>query len=110
MSKLTDRIAEVGPLTDPPAYAFLFPQAEAISKMLKAAKSVASKQGGQRLYGSIERRSLVEWDAAIWTACAKYGPDEVRVATRCLKKRNRLEFLQETPSKPNLEVIRGGRK
>lgn len=108
MGKFADRIVEVEPIAEPPAYNFLHKRAGEISDLLKEADSVKDKLGGIGLICSLQRRAPAEWDQSVWEACLKFGVDEVRVAGRCLKKRGFLWFLPK--AKPQLRVLHGGRQ
>jgi len=110
MGKIADQIKDVAPLTDPPAYSFLLKQADEISGQLMRAGALKSKSGGFGLCASLERQATVVWDEAVWLACSMFGPDAVRVAGRCLKKRGFLGFLPKTRQRNQFEVVEGGKK
>lgn len=111
MTKTAIRIADTNPITDPPAYIFLAKRANEISEVLGAAEHVKDKRGGFGFMASLRRRAPVEWDRAVWEACTKFGPDAVRVAGRCLKKRGLLWFLPKAkPQKPLLRIYEGGKR
>lgn len=106
MTKTALRIAEIDPITDPPAYHFLAKRAAEISEVLKAAELVKDKRGGFGFVTSLKRRTPAEWDRAVWEACVKFGPDAVRVAGRCLKKRGQLWFLPKSRQPTQPEHVR----
>lgn len=111
MGKIARRIPDTAPITETPAYKYLLAHATAITNLIKKTEEVASKPGGQGLMTSIQRRVPVEWDRAVWKACKRFGPEEVRVAGRCLRKRSLLEFLPATDApQTGLRMFPGGKK
>ena len=109
MSTLADRIKEVAPLAEPPAYRFLLKTVGEIADQLNAAADIRSKRSGFGLCASVQRHAPVVWDAAVWKACTKFGPDAVRVAGFCLKKRGLLSFLPKSRQRSTFDVILGKR-
>jgi hypothetical protein len=110
MSKIANLIKDVAPLADPPAYLFLLKKADEINGQLSNAAALKSKRGGIGLYASLERHAPDVWDEAVWHACSMFGPDAVRVAGRCLKKRGLLGFLPKVRQRSSFEVLDGGKK
>lgn len=108
MSKTSIRLADVEPIADPPAYLYLQKHAGEIADLLTKAEMVTGKPGSVGLLTSLQRRTPAEWDRVVWQACVKFGPDAVRVAGRCLKKRGYLWFLPK--AKTHLRVFVGGKQ